>query len=194
MVFLVATAFDPRRIASMRSRNESSNRNFSYAAKIDGVCFDELKHACFIFCTACLERDGGNVLSGKDPSRRSFHTLFDSRDQRFLQKVAVSREKLHRPAGNDNMFAFHGAATVAKVREDRLQTYQAGAWLGAEFNEDIHIEGGDRFQIKCRPNSTADGIAFNHTVGFHPINNLDRFFYRHRRRISLKPDLKKIRK
>jgi len=27
-----------------------------------------------------------------------------------------------------------------------------------------------------------------------PIDNLDRFFYRHRRRISLKRDLKKIRK
>src|SRR5437899_7331077 len=57
-----------------------SRENFSYAAKIDGVCFDELKHACFIFCTACLERDADNMLSGKDPSSSSLHALFVTRD------------------------------------------------------------------------------------------------------------------
>src|SRR5580704_822053 len=91
--------------------------------QIDRISLDELKHAFFIFCPACFERDGGEVLGGNDASRRSFHIFFDTLRQRFLHKSAARRKELDRPAGNDNVFSFHLATTITQISENGLRTY-----------------------------------------------------------------------
>ena len=88
--------------------------------QIDRISLDELKHPRFIFCPACFERDGSEVLGGKDASRRSFHIFFDSLRQRFLHNSAARRKEVDRPAANDDVFTFGSTATIAKVVEDRL--------------------------------------------------------------------------
>ena len=62
-----------------------TREDFLQPVQIDCISLDELKHTRFIFCPARFERDGGEVLGGKDESRRAFHSL----RQRFLHKSAA---------------------------------------------------------------------------------------------------------
>src|SRR5205823_13526731 len=80
-----------------------TREDFLQPVQIDCISLDELKYARFIFCPACFERDGGEVLGGKDASRRSLYIFFDSLRQRFLHKSAARRKELDRPASNDNV-------------------------------------------------------------------------------------------
>jgi len=66
-----------------------TREDFLQPVQIDCISLDELKHARFIFCPARFERDGGEVLGGKDESTRAFHIFFDSLRQRFLHKSAA---------------------------------------------------------------------------------------------------------
>ena len=98
----------------------------------------------------------------------------------------MSREKLDWPTGNDDVFTFGSTATIAKVVEDRLQTYQSWPGLGVEFNENNYVQRSHRFQIKGCSNSTADRIALDNTVGLHTVDCFDDFFYAHVPRMSVK--------
>ena len=100
-----------------------TREDFLQPVQIDRISLDELKHPRFIFCPACFERDGGEVLGGKDASRRSLHIFFDSLRQRFLNKSGAWRKELDRPAGNDNVFSFHCTATITQISKNRLRTY-----------------------------------------------------------------------
>src|SRR5437016_9143205 len=72
----------------------------------------------------CFKRDGSDVLAAKDTHRCSFHIPFHGRRQGFLQKSSAGRKELDRPTGNHHVLAFHLAATVAQVFENRLRAYK----------------------------------------------------------------------
>jgi len=45
------------------SASQTMTREYLFKPiQIDRISLDELKHARFIFCPACFERDGGEVL------------------------------------------------------------------------------------------------------------------------------------
>ncbi len=159
--------------------------NFSYPAKIDGVSFDELKYARFIFCTPRFERDGDYVLGREDTDRRIFHIFFHGGRECFLQKRTAGGKKLHRPITNYHVVAFHSATAVPQILKNVFEADDARTGLGLKLNENIDIERGDRLEIEGCSNGAADGIAFNYTVGLHAVDGLNRFFYCHFARISL---------
>jgi hypothetical protein len=44
---------------------------------VDGIGFDELKNAGFIFAASGLQRDGGEVFGGKDTRADALNILLD---------------------------------------------------------------------------------------------------------------------
>src|SRR6266487_2829389 len=94
-----------------------TREDFLQPVQIDYISLDELKHARFIFCPARFERDGGEVLCGKDASRRAFHIFFDSLRQGFLHKSAARRKELDRPASNDDMYSYNRATKCQRLHD-----------------------------------------------------------------------------
>src|SRR5207253_2720559 len=59
--------------------------------------------------------------------------------------------------------------------EDGSRAEQEASRLGTEGDEDVHIEGGDGFEIEGRADRAADGVALNDAVGLHLIDGGDDF-------------------
>ncbi|MDZ4788125.1 MAG: hypothetical protein SH807_04215 [Blastochloris sp.] len=66
----------------------------------------------------------------------------------------------------------------------RLGTGQQGVGLVAEGHEDVHVEGGDWFEMEGGSHCTADGIMFDHASGLHLVNRGDDLGDVHGRRRS----------
>ena len=159
--------------------------NFSYPARIDGVSFDELKYARFIFCTPRFERDGDYVLGREDTDRRIFHILFHGGRECFLQKRTAGGKKLHRPIPNYHVVAFHSATAVPQVFKNVFEADDARTELGLKLNENINVERGDRLEIEGRANRAADGVALDDTIGLHLIDGAENVFDLHAARVRL---------
>src|SRR5439155_1454231 len=143
------------------------------ARGVERRAFDELEQASLVLGATGLERDGSQMLGGEDARGRAGDILLDGLRQRFLDQRIGGRKKLHRPSGDDDVFAVHVAATRLEVVKDGLRTRQQIPGFGAEVDEDVHVERGHGFKIEGRADSAADGVAFDDAIGMHLIDGRD---------------------
>jgi hypothetical protein len=164
--------------------------------EIEDAGFDKLKDAGFVFGTTGIECDGHDVLGGKDARRCSVHILFHGSGQRFSQKRAPSRKKLDRPARNDDVLTrdlpiawsrHYATYTVYPAASPHaVFTFHQSAGLGVEFNENIDVQRGNRFEIKCCADSAANGVTVDDAIALHLVDHLDGLSDAHGRELSLK--------
>ncbi len=149
------------------------------ARRIKRAGFDELEQAGLIFRTPGLECDGGEMFGGENAGGCAGDIFFHRQGERLFDERAVRRKKLHRPAGEDDVFTFHRAAAGFEVIKNGLRADEKASCVGSEADEDIHVESGDRFEIESRAHRAADSIAFDDAVGLHPVDGLDDFLNLH---------------
>ena len=87
--------------------------------------------------------------------RRALHVAGDGLGQGLLGQRASGRKELHRPAGNDDVFALHRAAAGFDVIKDGLRAEDGAACSRLEHHEDVHVESGNGFEIESRTHRAA---------------------------------------
>ena len=142
---------------------------------VEDAGFDELEQARLVFGAAHLQGDGREMFGGEDARGNVPDRQGDGFGQSLLHQRAGRWQKLHGPASDDDVFALHAAAARGEVIENGLWADEPGTRIGAEGDEDVHVEGRDRLQVERGPHGPADGVALDHAVGLHLVNESDDF-------------------
>ena len=82
-------------------------------------------------------------------------------------------------ASNNYIFSFHYTATGLEIVKNRFWTYDQTPFLGLKYDEYVHVEGCDGFEIEGGAHSAADCIALDHTISLHLVNRFEDFAYIH---------------
>ena len=80
------------------------------------------------------------------------------------------RQELNGPSGDDDVLTLNHAATRSEVVENATQREQNLSWLLGNYDKDVYVHCGYRFEIESRPDCAADGVAFHDSVSFHLID------------------------
>ena len=87
-----------------------TRHNFAKLAFVNGIGFDELKHARFILAASGLQGEGGKVFGGEDARANGINIFLDSFGQSFFEQRTLAWKKLNRPIGDNHVLTFGRAA------------------------------------------------------------------------------------
>ena len=142
---------------------------------VENASLDELEEPGFVLGAAHLQGNGREMFGGEDARGNLSHRNDDGVGKSLLDQGAGRRQKLNRPASDDDVFALHAVAARRQIIENGLWTDEHGTGFLPEGDKDVHVECRDGFEVERGSHGTADGVAFDHAIGLHLIDECNYF-------------------
>ena len=138
---------------------------------------DELQDAGEILSPAGLQSDGGEMFRTHHGDGYAIHLVNSGGGDGLFFQGADGGQKLHGPIANDDVFALRFMPPAQEILIDRAENQQGTLSAGRQQHKHIHMQGGDRFEVKRRANGSSDGIASDNAFGLHPVEHEEDVFH-----------------